>query len=81
MYAKEEKSLNAEGKPEAEKILLFKCLYQQSMQWEAMVIHNVVDDSDFEWKAGGWDEQSYHVSDQCDGVVTFMPYDIRKNNI
>lgn len=26
-----------------------------------------------------WDEQSYHISDQCEGVVTFMPYDVSKN--
>lgn len=71
MYAKEEKKLDAAGKPEAEKILLSKHLYLQAMQWEAMdfgsiirnqgffqhgVIHNVVDDGDFEWKVGDEDE-------------------------
>lgn len=71
MYAKEEKKLDATGKPEAEKILLSKHLYLQAMQWEAMdfgsiirnqgffqhgVIHNVVDDGDFEWKVGDEDE-------------------------
>lgn len=71
MYAKEEKKLDAAGKPEAEKILLSKHLYLQAMQWEAMdfgsiirnqgffqhgVIHNVVDDGDFEWKVGDGDE-------------------------
>lgn len=71
MYAKEEKKLDTAGKPEAEKILLSKHLYLQAMQWEAMdfgsiirnqgffqqgVIHNVVDDGDFEWKVGDEDE-------------------------
>ena len=71
MYAKEEKKLDAAGKPEAEKVLLSKHLYLQAMQWEAMdfgsiirnqgffqhgVIHNVVDDGDFEWKVGDEDE-------------------------
>ena len=71
MYAKEEKKLDAAGKPEAGKILLSKHLYLQAMQWEAMdfgsiirnqgffqhgVIHNVVDDGDFEWKVGDEDE-------------------------
>lgn len=71
MYAKEEKKLDAAGKPEAVKILLSKYLYLQAMQWEAMdfgsiirnqgffqhgVIHNVVDDGDFEWKVGDEDE-------------------------
>ncbi len=71
MYAKEEKKLDAAGRPEAEKILLSKHLYLQAMQWEAMdfgsiirnqgffqhgVIHNVVDDGDFEWKVGDEDE-------------------------
>lgn len=71
MYAKEEKKLDAAGKPEEEKILLSKHLYLQAMQWEAMdfgsiirnqgffqhgVIHNVVDDGDFEWKVGDEDE-------------------------
>lgn len=71
MYAKEEKKLDAAEKPEAEKILLSKHLYLQAMQWEPMdfgsiirnqgffqhgVIHNVVDDGDFEWKVGDEDE-------------------------
>lgn len=71
MYAKEEKKLDAAGRPEAEKLLLSKHLYLQAMQWEAMdfgsiirnqgffqhgVIHNVVDDGDFEWKVGDEDE-------------------------
>lgn len=71
MYAKEEKKLDAAGRPDAEKLLLSKHLYLQAMQWEAMdfgsiirnqgffqhgVIHNVVDDGDFEWKVGDEDE-------------------------
>lgn len=71
MYAKEEKKLDAEGKSEAEKVLISKHLYLQAMQWEPVdfgsiirnqgffqhgVIHNVVDDGDFEWKVGDEDE-------------------------
>lgn len=26
-----------------------------------------------------WNEQSYHISDVCEGNVTFMPHDISKN--
>lgn len=37
MYAKEEKKLDAAGKPEAEKILLSKHLYLLAMQWKAML--------------------------------------------
>lgn len=71
MYAKEEKKLDAKGKSEETKLLLSKYLYLQAMQWEAMdfgsiirnqgffqhgVIHNVVDDGDFEWEVGDEDE-------------------------
>lgn len=70
-YAKEDKKLDAAGKTEEEKISLSKRLYLQAMQWEAMefgsiirnqgffqhgVIHNIVDDGNFEWKVGGGDE-------------------------
>lgn len=70
-YAKEDKILDAAGKTEEEKISLSKRLYLQAMQWEAMefgsiirnqgffqhgVIHNIVDDGNFEWKVGGGDE-------------------------
>ncbi len=70
-YAKEDKKLDAAGKTEEEKISLSKRLYLQAMQWEVMefgsiirnqgffqhgVIHNIVDDGDFEWKVGGEDE-------------------------
>ena len=71
LYAKEEKKLVAAGKTEGEKISLSKLLYLQAMQWEAMefgsiirnqgffqhgVIHNIVDEGDFEWKVGGENE-------------------------
>lgn len=71
LYAKEEKKLVAAGKTEEEKISLSKLLYLQAMQWEAMefgsiirnqgffqhgVIHNIVDEGDFEWKVGGENE-------------------------
>ena len=67
-YAKEDKELDAAGKTEEEKISLSKRLFLHAMQWEAMefgsiirnqgffqhgVIHNIVDDGDFEWKVGG----------------------------
>lgn len=63
--------MDAAGKTEEEKISLSKRLYLQAMQWEAMefgsiirnqgffqhgVIHNIVDDGNFEWKVGGGDE-------------------------
>ena len=71
LYAKENKKLDAIGKSAPEKILLSKRLYLDAMQWNATdfgsiinnqsffqhgVIHDIVDDGDFEWKVGGEDE-------------------------
>lgn len=70
-YEKEDKKLDAVGKNDAERIMLSKRLYLQAMRWEAMdfgsitsnqgffqhgVIHNVVDEGDFEWRVGEEDE-------------------------
>lgn len=70
-YAKEGKKLDAVGKSGADKILLAKRLYLEVMQWYATdfgsiinnqsffqhgVIHDIVEDGDFEWKVGGEDE-------------------------
>lgn len=74
-YAKEDKKLDAIGKSNTEKILLSKKLYLDVMQWNAAdfgsiinnqsffqhgVIHDIVDEGDFEWKVGEEDE---HQSD------------------
>ena len=70
-FAKEDKKLDAAGKTEEEKISLSKRLYLQAMQWEAMefgsiirnqgffqhgIIHNIVDEGDFEWRVGDENE-------------------------
>lgn len=75
LYAKEDKKLDAIGKSDSEKILLSKKLYLDVMQWNATdfgsiinnqsffqhgVIHDIVDDGNFEWKVGEEDE---HQSD------------------
>ena len=71
MYEKEEKKLDAEGKSPAEKEQISKRLYLEAMRWAPVdfgsiirnqgffqhgVIHNIVDDGDFEWKVGDEDE-------------------------
>ena len=71
LYAKEESNLDAFGKSQAEKILISKKLYLHAMQWNATdfgsiinnqnffqrgVIHDIVDEGDFEWKVGTEDE-------------------------
>lgn len=71
VYAKEVKKLDAVGKSDDDKILLSKRLYLDAMQWDATdfgsivnnrsffqhgVIHDIVEDGDFEWKVGGEDE-------------------------
>ncbi|WP_316638176.1 ABC-three component system protein [uncultured Ruminococcus sp.] len=67
-YTKENSELDAEGITEAEQIKASKHLYNDIMRWDAKdfgsivrnqgyfqrgVIHNIVDESDFNWRVGG----------------------------